>query len=181
MKRGVVAVFALLVGASSCSSCESCKGSAKGPDGGSTPAADATAPVVSAPPPKPAYSGPPMEANYACRMLARAITEKACSCPQKNKMGCCYIGLPAVEDGGLGPTPYVSCSGGKTDWPSDIETRLCEVGKDEKMKDLLFACYQATKPKLECGKTAQGDVGVMVPRECETLMKGVQAAAAPKK
>jgi hypothetical protein len=120
-----------------------------------------------------------MEANYACRMIARAITEKACSCPQKNKLGCCYFGRPAFENGNLKPSPYVTCSGGKTDWPATVEAGLCEVAKDEKKKDLLMACY-AAKDRPQCGKTAEGDVGVEVPPECETLLKEVQASLGKK-
>ena len=177
--RRMVVVIALLASASSCSSCESCKGSSKAPEAGAPPVdAAASAPVVT--PPKPTASTPPMEANYACRMIARAITEKACTCPQKNKMGCCYFGRPTFENGKLRPSPYVSCSGGKTDWPSTIETHLCEVGKDENKKELLTACY-AAKERLQCGKTAQNDVGVEVPPECETLLKEVQSAPAPSK
>jgi hypothetical protein len=49
------------------------------------------------------------------------------------------------------------------------------VGKDDKKSELLMACY-AARGNLRCGKTAQGDVGVEVPPECETLLKEVQAA-----
>jgi hypothetical protein len=121
-----------------------------------------------------------MEPNFACRTLARALTEKACSCPQKNKMGCCYFGRPSFRDGKLQASPYVSCSAGKTTWPSDVENALCEVGKDEKKMELLMACY-AAKDGLRCGKTAAEDVGVEVPPECETLLKEVQGKLAPKK
>lgn len=180
--RGTVVTFALLIGASSCSSCESCKGSSANLDAGPTTDAastpQASAPASTSPPV--ASSPPKMETNYVCRTLARAITSKACDCPQKNKMGCCYFGTPSFEKGKLLPAPYVSCSGGKTDWPNEVETHLCEVAKDDKKKELLTACF-AAKENLQCGKTAQEDVGVQVPRECETLLKEVQQSFGPKK
>lgn len=113
-----------------------------------------------------------MEANFACRTLARAITQKACECPQKNAAGCCAFGAPTVTNGTAGPTPYVECSKGKTDWPADFETRVCKAGSDEKKKELLLSCF-AAKDKLRCGKTAQNDLGAEIPRECETLLKEV--------
>lgn len=179
--RRMVVVLALSIGASACSSCESCKGSSANLDAG--PATDVTTPPPATAPASttpPAASAPKMETNYVCRTLARAITTKACECPQKNKMGCCYFGTPSFEKGKLLPAPYVSCSGGKTDWPNDVETRLCEAAKDEKKRELLTACF-AVKEHLQCGKTAQEDVGVQVPRECETLLKEVHPSFGAKK
>lgn len=172
--RRIPAVFALLLAASSCSKCDSCKGSSNAPDGGGTN--DSAAPTASVTATaQPTASTPPMEANFACRTLARAITQKACECPQKNHAGCCAFGAPPITNGAVGPTPYVECSKGKTDWPADLETRLCKAGSDEKKKELLFACF-AAKNKLRCGKTAQDDLGVEIPRECETLLKEVTGA-----
>lgn len=114
-----------------------------------------------------------MEPNYACRMLARAITAKACDCPQKNKMGCCYFGAPGP--GAAARAPYVNCSGGKTDWPSSVESAICKAGMDEKRRELLFGCY-AAKEKLRCGRTGAGDVGAEVPAECQTLLEHAQGA-----
>jgi hypothetical protein len=171
----IAVVFALLVAASSCSKCDSCKGSSNAPDAGRGPVAvelDAAPPVVK---PKTTASTPPMEANYACRMIARAIAEKACECPQKNNAGCCAFGAPTVTSGVAGPVPYLDCSKGRTDWPADLETRLCKVGSDEKKKDLLLSCF-AVKEKLRCGKTAGNDLGVEVPRDCETLLKEATGA-----
>jgi hypothetical protein len=170
--RRMVVFFALSIGASSCSSCESCKGSSRAADAGPTVSEASSPPATSAPP---AASAAKVEPNYACRKVARAITEKACECPQKNKMGCCYFGRPPFENGKLLAAPYVNCSGGQTDWPAAVESKLCEVGKDDKKSELLMACY-AARGNLRCGKTAQGDVGVEVPPECETLLKEVQAA-----
>ena len=172
MRRFVLSL-ALLIGVSSCSSCESCKGGAAndaGPEAAppETPSATASTAASAAP-----SASAPMDPNYACRMLARAITTKACDCPQKNKMGCCYFGAPGV--GAEARAPYVSCAAGKTDWPAVTEETLCKVGKDEKKTELLMACY-AAKAKLRCGRSEAGDVGVEVPRECETLLKEVSAS-----
>jgi hypothetical protein len=178
--RRMMVILALLIGASSCSSCESCRGSAKGdagPDGATTSDAE-TAEVPSAAPSASA-SAPPMEANYACRMLARTITTKACECPQKNKMGCCYFGAPGV--GAEARAPYATCSGGKTDWPAYVEEHVCKMGTEERLKELLFGCY-AARNKLRCGRSEGGDIGVEVPKECETLLREVQTSygKAPK-
>ena len=133
MKR-ILFAFALSIGASSCSSCESCKGSSGEADGSATsPTTDAAALPIPTPsvtetaPPTP--SADPMDPNYSCRLIARAITTKACGCPQKNKMGCCLVGMQPVGKGGVGPSPYVSCSSGKTDWPaSGAPPALCRRG-----------------------------------------------------
>jgi hypothetical protein len=177
--RRIVVVLALLIGASSCSSCDSCKGSSAKPDGGgdgATSVIDTATPVASSAP-APSASAGPMEPNYACRMVARAITTKACECPQKNKMGCCYFGAPG--NGAEARAPYANCSGGKTDWPAEIEEHLCKMGTEERLKELLFACY-AARNNLRCGRSEGGDVGAEVPRECETLLKEVQTSL-PKK
>lgn len=170
MKRmTIVFTLASLVGASSCSSCESCKSSSGAPDA----ALASSSPDVPNGPTQATASAslPPMEANYACRTLARAITSKACDCPQKNKVGCCFFGAPGV--GAEARAPYVSCSGGKTDWPSTVEAEICKVGKEENRRELLMGCF-AAKAKLRCGRTEAGDVGAEVPRECETLLKEAQ-------
>lgn len=173
MKRATIAfalsTSTLLLGASSCSSCDSCRGPSGAADAGASPTSDARSTTTASATTSAAPSAlPPMEANYACRMLARAITSKACDCPQKNKMGCCFFGAPGV--GAEARAPFVSCSGGKTDWPSMVEDQICKVGKDEKRKELLMGCY-AAKERLRCGRTEAGDVGAEVPRECETLLK----------
>lgn len=179
MKRVVFAVL-FLFGASSCaSSCDSCK---KPSESETTPTTDAAAlpqptnPTTEVPTvaPKPSPSPPAMEPNYSCRLISRAITEKACGCPQRNKMGCCLFGTPPITQGTAGPTPYVSCSAGKTDWPAEVEARICKVATDEK-KDLLAGCL-AAKERLQCGKTEKGDLGVLVPYQCETLLKEALAA-----
>jgi hypothetical protein len=172
--RRIAVVFALLLAASSCSKCDSCKSSSEKPDAAPVQPVDGSAPIAT-PSAKPTSSTPPMEANYACRMVARAMTEKACSCPQKNQAGCCVFGMPPVTAGTAGPVPYVECSKGKTDWPADLEARLCKAGSDEKKRELLMGCF-AAKEKLRCGKTAQNDLGVEIPRECETLMKEATGA-----
>lgn len=171
--RRMAVVFALLIASTSCSKCDSCKGSSNAPDAGAV-TNDSAAPSTSVATAKPSATTPPMEANFACRTLARAITQKACECPQKNA-GCCAFGTPPITNGAAGPTPYLECSKGKTDWPADFETRLCKAGSDEKKKELLFSCF-AAKEKLRCGGTAQKDLGVEIPRECETLLKEVTGA-----